>query len=186
MALSSPMTKSNKEILYSRWFDILSRKERSSWNSEELKWAEYIEFDKIIKKEKALADSPTPLRENESTNVKTSPKNQSTSFINKTTIENMNEKLTNKHWGDVVKIELKKEDRSIAWLGRKLGYSTSHMNRVLSGTRFLPVNKMRELKSIVDSMSDPKEDASSETYEDVLFDMQQIMLEMQRLRINKH
>lgn len=47
MAKKSPMTVTNKEILYNRWRKILEKKETSDWNPEEKKWAGYLQIPTI-------------------------------------------------------------------------------------------------------------------------------------------
>ena len=44
-------------------------------------------------------------------------------------------------WKHIVHNELRTNERSIAWLSRRLGYSPSHVNRLLSGERPLPEDK---------------------------------------------
>ena len=52
-------------------------------------------------------------------------------------------------WRDIVRNELRTNERSIAWLSRILGYSPSHVNRLLSGERQLSDEKKESLASIL-------------------------------------
>ncbi len=52
-------------------------------------------------------------------------------------------------WRDIVRNELRTNERSIAWLSRRLGYSPSHVNRLLSGERQLSDEKKESLASIL-------------------------------------
>ncbi len=59
------------------------------------------------------------------------------------------EKKMQRDWKHIVHNELRTNERSIAWLSRRLGYSPSHVNRLLSGERPLPEDKKTLLAQIL-------------------------------------